>query len=214
MRRFLTNTAATAVQGALDEWPELADNPQWYLGNYSEVPTAEKPDLGPQLVATNFQKETGTRFVLIPYRGGALAFQDLMAGHIDLLFITPDLLSPALAASIKTYAVTSDSRLALAHDLPTFAELGLPAVSWSAWYALFAPKGTPRDIIGKLNAAVVDALADPSVRSRLVDLGFEIFPPEQQTPEALGAMQKAAADGRNHVQSRRCCHRIGLYALT
>jgi tripartite-type tricarboxylate transporter receptor subunit TctC len=87
--------------------------------------------------------------------------------------------------------VTSDTRLALAPDIPTFGEMGLPALSYSSWGALFAPKGTPRDIIGKLNAAVVEALADPAVRSRLADLGYEIFPREQQTPEALGALQKA-----------------------
>jgi tripartite-type tricarboxylate transporter receptor subunit TctC len=90
--------------------------------------------------------------------------------------------------------VTSDTRLAGAPNIPTFAEMGLPALSWSAWYGLFAPKGTPKDIITKLNAAAVDALADPAVRSRLADLGQEIFPPEQQTPEALGAIVKADAE--------------------
>ena len=79
-------------------------------------------------------------------------------------------------------------------DIPTFAEMGLPALSFPGWYGLFAPKGTPKDIIGKLNAAVVGALADPAVRSRFVDLGLEIFPREQQTPEALGALVKADAE--------------------
>jgi tripartite-type tricarboxylate transporter receptor subunit TctC len=73
-------------------------------------------------------------------------------------------------------------------------EMGLPAVSWSAWFGLFAPKSTPKEIIAKLNAAVVVALADPAVRSRLVELGFEVFPREQQTPEALGAFVKADAE--------------------
>jgi tripartite-type tricarboxylate transporter receptor subunit TctC len=72
--------------------------------------------------------------------------------------------------------------MAVAPDIPTFAEMGLPALSYSEWFGLFAPKGTPREIIGKLNAAAVEALADPAVRSRLVELGFEVFPRERQTP--------------------------------
>ena len=98
------------------------------------------------------------------------------------------------AGSLKAFAVTSKTRLTVAPDIPTFAELGFPEVSWSPWFGLFAPKGTPKDIIGKLNAAAVAALADPAVRSRLADLGAEVFPPEQQTPEALGALVKADAE--------------------
>jgi tripartite-type tricarboxylate transporter receptor subunit TctC len=130
---------------------------------------------------------------LVPYRGGAPAVQDLVAGQIDLFFGTPDFLSLVRAGSIKAYAVTSDTRLALAPDIPTFGEMGLPTLSFSGWYALFAPKGTPKDVIGKLSAAAVEALADKAVRSRLVDLGYEIFPRERQTPEALGALVKADA---------------------
>jgi tripartite-type tricarboxylate transporter receptor subunit TctC len=96
--------------------------------------------------------------------------------------------------SINAYAVTSDTRLAIAPDIPTFAELGLPALSISGWSGLFAPKGTPRDVIGRLNAAAVEALSDPAVRSRLGDLGYEVFPREQQTPETLRAMVKAEAE--------------------
>jgi tripartite-type tricarboxylate transporter receptor subunit TctC len=90
--------------------------------------------------------------------------------------------------------VTSEARLALAPDLPTFAEMELSALSYSNWTGFFAPKGTSKEIIGKFNAAAVDALADPAVRSRLVDLGFEIFPRNQQTPDALGALQRADAE--------------------
>jgi tripartite-type tricarboxylate transporter receptor subunit TctC len=95
------------------------------------------------------------------------------------------------AGSIKAYAVTSDTRLALAPDIPTFAEMGLPALSFSAWLGLFAPKGTPKDIIAKLNAATVEALADPAVRSRLADIGYQVLPRARQTPEGLGALQKS-----------------------
>jgi tripartite-type tricarboxylate transporter receptor subunit TctC len=117
-----------------------------------------------------------------------------VAGQIDLSFDLPVQLPLMRAGSIKGYAVTSDARLAAAPEIPTFAEIGLPAVSSSAWFGFFAPKGTPRDVIGKLNAAVVEALADPAVRSRFVALGLEIFLPDQQTPEALAALVKAGAE--------------------
>ena len=129
----------------------------------------------------------------MPYRGAAPAIQDLVAGQIDLYLETPAPLPLVRGGSIRAYAVTSDARMAAAPDTPTFAEMGLPALSYSAWSGSFAPRGTPRDIIGKLNAAAVEALGDSAVRSRLADLGLEIFPREQQTPEALGALVKADA---------------------
>ena len=81
-----------------------------------------------------------------------------------------------------------------APDTPTFSEMGLPSFSYSGWVALFAPKNVPKEIIDKLNAAAVEALADQGLRSRLADLGYEIYPRERQTPEALNALRKAAAD--------------------
>jgi tripartite-type tricarboxylate transporter receptor subunit TctC len=147
-----------------------------------------------QVVNLFFQRETGTRFALIPYRGTAPGMQDLAAGQIDLYFTTPLQLPLVRAGSMKAYAVTSDTRLALAPDLPTFAEMGLPSLSFSNWYGLFAPKGTPRDIIGKLDAAVVEALADPAVQTRLVNFGYDVFPRERQTAQALLALQKSDAE--------------------
>jgi tripartite-type tricarboxylate transporter receptor subunit TctC len=120
--------------------------------------------------------------------------RDLLAGQIDLLFDAVAQLPLLRAGNIKAYAVTTDTRFPTAPDIPTFRELGLPALSISSWVALFAPKGTPRDIISKLNTAVMEALTDPAVRSRLLDLGIETFPREQQTPEALEAMRKADAE--------------------
>ena len=95
------------------------------------------------------------------------------------------------AGSIKAYAVTSDTRLALAPDLPTFGEMGWPMISYSGWYAFFAPRGMPKEIIDRLNAATVQALTDPALRSRLFDLGVEIVPDDQQSPDALRALQEA-----------------------
>jgi tripartite-type tricarboxylate transporter receptor subunit TctC len=119
--------------------------------------------------------------------------QDLVAGQIDLYFTTPSELPLVRAGSVKAYAVTSEQRLSLAPDIPTFAELGRPALSFSNWYGLFAPQGTPADIVAKLNAATREALADDAVRSRFVALGMEAFPPAQQSAAAFGALQKADA---------------------
>ena len=98
------------------------------------------------------------------------------------------------AGSIKAYAVTSERRLAVAPEIPTVFELGLPALSFSSWSGIFAPKGTPGYIINKLNTAAVEALTDPARQSRLSDLAVEVFPRERQTPDALTALQKADAE--------------------
>jgi tripartite-type tricarboxylate transporter receptor subunit TctC len=147
-----------------------------------------------RLLAAFFQRETKTQLTLVPYRGTAPTMEDLIAGQIDLSFNTPDQLSLMRAGSIKAYAATGDTRMPLAPDIPTFRELGLPLLSFLDWFGLFAPRGTSRDVIDKLNAAAVEAIADPAVRSRLADLGFVAFPREQQTPEALAALQRADAE--------------------
>ena len=150
--------------------------------------------VGVHLITALFAKETGTQFAMVPYRGTAPAMQDLVAGQIDFSFDLPVQLSLMRAGSVKAYAVTSEARLETASDIPTVNESGLPALTASTWFGFFAPKGTAADIVGKLNAAAVEALADPAVRSRLVGLGLEIFPRERQTPEALGALVKADAE--------------------
>ena len=164
----------------------------WLKANPNKA-SAGVTAVGGRLLFASFQKETGTRFALVPYRGNAFTMQDLAAGEIDLMFGNPDLLPLMQAGNIKAYAVSSDIRMAVAPNIPTFAEMGRPTLSRSFWWGLFAPRGTPKDIIGKLNAAVVEALADRAVQSRLVDLGLDIFPHEKQTPEALGALVKADA---------------------
>jgi tripartite-type tricarboxylate transporter receptor subunit TctC len=147
------------------------------------------------IAAIFFQRETGTRFQFVPYRGLAPAMQDLVAGQIDLMVDNPATSVPqARAGTIKAYAVTSKGRLAAAPDIPTADEAGLDGFTVSQWTALWAPKGTPKDIIAKLNGAVVKALADANVLARLADLGQAIPPREQQTPQALHAYQKAEID--------------------
>jgi tripartite-type tricarboxylate transporter receptor subunit TctC len=141
------------------------------------------------------QRETGTRFQIVNYRGLAPALQDLLAGQIDLLFDQPAGALPQIrSGSIKVYAVTSKTRLAIAPDIPTADEAGLSGLHIAPWHSLWVPRATPKAIIAKLNAAVVEALADPVVRKRLTDTGQEIPPREQQTPEALAAYHKAETE--------------------
>jgi tripartite-type tricarboxylate transporter receptor subunit TctC len=139
-----------------------------------------------------FQKITGTRFQSVPYRGSAPAMQDLLAGQIDMMI---DLAASAMpqvrAGSVKTFAVTAKARLAAAPDVPTADEAGLPGFYVLSWHAIWAPKGTPKDAVARLNSAAVAALADPAVRQRLADVGQDIFPREQQTAEALRAYHVA-----------------------
>jgi tripartite-type tricarboxylate transporter receptor subunit TctC len=165
----------------------------WLRAN-SDKASAAIVTVGVHLITALFQKETGTHFAMVPYRGTAPAMQDLVAGQIDLSFDLPVQLALARAGSIKAYAVTSTTRLPPAPDIPTVGEMGLPALSSSTWFGFFAPRGTPMNIVGKLNAAAVEALADSAVRSRFFALGLEIFPRERQTPEALGAMVQADAE--------------------
>jgi tripartite-type tricarboxylate transporter receptor subunit TctC len=139
-----------------------------------------------------FQKATGTSFQFVPYRGTGPAMQDLVAGQIDIMFDQAGNSLPQVRnGSVKVYAVTAKSRLLSAPDIPTVDEAGLPNFYIAVWHALWVPKGTPKDVVAKLTNAVVDALADPAVRSRLEDLGQELPPRDQQTPEALYAYHKA-----------------------
>jgi len=142
-----------------------------------------------------FQKETGTRFQFVPYRGTNLAQQDLIGGQIDLLFDQAvSALANVKAGKIRAYAVTAKTRLGSAPDIPTVDEAGLPGFYMSVWNALWVPKGTPKEIITKLNLAAMDAMVDPMVRKRFDDMGLDIPALDQQTPEALGAFHKAEVE--------------------
>jgi tripartite-type tricarboxylate transporter receptor subunit TctC len=152
------------------------------------------PDSGSpaHIAAVYLQKLTDTQFQFVPYRNSALAMQDLLAGQFDLFITNPTVALPQVrAGKIRAYAVTSKTRLDIAPEIPTAVEAGLPGFYFSLWHAFWVPKGTPKDVIAKLNTAVVEALADTSVRQRLADIGQGVFPRDQQTPEALGAFQEA-----------------------
>jgi tripartite-type tricarboxylate transporter receptor subunit TctC len=144
------------------------------------------------LAGISFQKDTGTKFQFVPYRGNAPAMQDLLAGQIDFM-IEPSSNFKSLigAGSVKPFAVTGRTRLSSSPKIPTAEEAGLPGFSASLWYGLWAPKGTSKDIIAKLNVTMVQILANPKVKTRLEDLGIQIAPHDQQAPEALRALQKA-----------------------
>jgi len=132
---------------------------------------------------------------IVHYKGAAPAMQDVMAGHVDLSFdqaVTG--LNFAKNGKVRAYAVTSKSRVPSAPDVPTVDEAGLPGFYMSIWHALWVPKGTPQDVVAKLNAAVRETLADPAIRKRLADMGQEIPAPDQQAPEVLRALHKAEVD--------------------
>jgi len=195
----------------LEPVARLPSNPQWVVAKKS-VPASNLKELiawlkaneskvsagtaGPgsasHVAGVYFQNLTGTHFPFVPYRGTGPALNDLIAGQIDLIIDqTSNSMAQVKAGAIKAYAVTAKARLPSAPDIPTVDEAGAPGLYISVWYGLWVPKGTPRDVIAKLNAAAVDAMADPNVRSRMATLGLDIPPRDQQTPEALGSLQKA-----------------------
>jgi tripartite-type tricarboxylate transporter receptor subunit TctC len=137
-----------------------------------------------------FQKMTGTKFSFVPYRGLAPAIQDLTAGTIDLMFDTPATSLPQVqAGNIRAYAVTSPKRIASAPDIPTVDEAGLKDLYVTTWTGFFAPKGTPDEIVEKLGAAARQALADPDVQKKLAAVGQDVYPPDQQSAQALAKLQ-------------------------
>ena len=147
------------------------------------------------LAGIAFQNATGTKFQFVPYRGNAPAMQDLLAGQIDFMMEPSSNFKSLIATdSIKPIAVTGKTRLPASPNIPTVEEAGLPGFIASLWYGLWVPKGTPKEIVGRLNATLREVLADASVKKRLDDLGITISPRDQQSPEALAAFQKAEAE--------------------
>ena len=142
-----------------------------------------------------FQKITGTQPQIVHYRGAGPSMLDLIAGHINMEFDqAANALPQVRAGKVRAYAVTAKTRLLAAPEIPTVDEAGLPEFYMAVWHGIWVPRGTPQAVIARLNAAIVEALADPVVRERLASLGQEIPPREQQTPEALGAQHKAEID--------------------
>src|SRR5436190_5052722 len=147
------------------------------------------------LTGISFQKATGTKFQFVPYRGNGPAMQDLLAEQIDFMIEPASNFKSLLGAgSVKPFAITGKTRLRSSPNIPTADEAGLPGFTASLWYGLWVPKNTPKDIIAKLNATMVQILASPPVKQRFDELGIEIASLQQQSPEALRAFQKAEAE--------------------
>jgi tripartite-type tricarboxylate transporter receptor subunit TctC len=189
----------------------LADTPMWMVARKTLPPKdlseliawlKQNPDKATagvvgvggagDIAGKYFQGVTGTKFLFVPYRGAAPMNQDLIAGHIDInLGMAAGSYSLVRSGQIKAYATMAKSRWWAAPDIPTMEEAGVPGLYASFWHGLWVPRGTPEGVVAKLNSAVRSALADPAVRQQMADQGQEIPPLEQQSPEALGALQQA-----------------------
>jgi tripartite-type tricarboxylate transporter receptor subunit TctC len=189
---WLTQTPLLLVSRKDIPANDLKELVAWLKSNAVLLGSAGGTD---QVAGYLLQQQTGAKIQVVPYRGLAPAMQDLLAGRIDLLFDQPSDAMPQIrSGTIKGYAVTASTRAAVAPDIPTVDEAGLPGLHISPWHSLWLPKGTPPAVIAKLNAAALDALADAAVRKRLGDVGQDIVPREQQTPEALAAYYKSETD--------------------
>jgi tripartite-type tricarboxylate transporter receptor subunit TctC len=163
----------------------------WLKRNQATVGTAGVGSAG-HVSALFFQKETGSQLTFVHYRGAGPAMIDLVGGHIDVMFDqSANSLPHVRDGAIKSYAVTNRERLVSAPDIPTVDEAGLPNFHIAVWHGLWAPRGTPESVIAKLNSAARAALQDPALRERLSALGWAFPLPDQTSPAALGAVQKA-----------------------
>jgi len=141
------------------------------------------------------QQATGTTLQFVPFRGAGPAMTAMLGGQVDLMILQAAAALPqARAGTVKILANLSPTRSQAIPNVPTSDESGVPGLYAPGWFALFAPRGTPKEIIARLNAAMVEALADPAVRARFLDLGLDVAPREQQAPAALGAHHKAEID--------------------
>lgn len=148
-----------------------------------------------QTSGIQLQELTGTTLQFIPYRGAGPALTDLLAGNVDLMVAQAAAVLPHVrGGALKAIANLSPQRSQVMPDIPTADESGVRGLYTSGWFGLFAPKGTPNDVIGKLNGAMIGTLADPAIRARLAELGLDVASPEQQTPQGLAQFYKAEVD--------------------
>ena len=163
----------------------------WMKANPDKI-TFVNQNAAAQVSGILFEKATGQKVQFIPYRGAGPAMTDLVSGTVDLLVVQAAVALPQVqAGNIKVIANLSPQRSSVVPNIPTSDESGVPGLYMSGWFGFFAPKGTPKEVIAKLNAAMVDALADPAIRKRYADLGLDVASREQQTPEGLAAFHKA-----------------------
>ena len=166
----------------------------WMKANPGKATLVEQTAAA-KLAGIQIQQLTGTTVQFIPYRGAGPAMQAMLGGQVDLMILQAAAALPqARAGAVKILANLSPARSAVVPGVPTSDESGIPGLYAAGWFALFAPRGTPKEVVARLNAAMVEALADAAVRARLADLGLDIAPREQQTPEGLAAFHKAEID--------------------
>ena len=175
---------------------DLKELVAWVKANADKVSQGTVGTASAQhLCGIYLQQTIGARWQFVPYRGGAPAMQDMLAGQFDLMCTASGSFLPLVRNNqIRAYAVTAKTRLGGAPDIPTVDEAGMPGIYLAVWNALFVPKGTPKDAVAKLNAAAADAMADPALHQKIIDMGLDIPPRDQQTPEALAAFQKAEVE--------------------
>ena len=150
---------------------------------------------GSHIAGVYFESLTGLKLQYVPYRGTGPALNDLVGGQIDIIVDqASNSMQQIRSGNIRAYAISDSKRLAAAPDIPTAEEAGLPGFHMTLWNGLWGPKGTPKDVIARLNAAAIDAMADPAVQKRLVALGLEVPPRDRQTPGALAAWHKAEVE--------------------
>jgi tripartite-type tricarboxylate transporter receptor subunit TctC len=171
----------------------LKDFVAWVKANDGKVTAGTAgAGSGSHIAGVYFQNLTGAKLQYVPYRGTGPALNDLVAGQIDMIIDqTSNSINQIRTGNIRAYAVSDVRRVASASDIPTADEAGLKGFHMTLWSGMWVPKGTPKAVIARINAAVVETLADPAVRKRMEQLGLEIPPRAQQTPEALGKFHKA-----------------------
>ncbi|MBR0828226.1 tripartite tricarboxylate transporter substrate binding protein BugD [Bradyrhizobium manausense] len=147
---------------------------------------------GSHIAGVYFESAAGIKLQYVPYRGTGPALNDLIAGQIDVIVDqTSNSINQVRAGTIRAYAISDEKRLVSAPEIPTAQEAGLKGFTMTLWSGMWVPKGTPKEIVTKLNAAAVEALSNPGVKKQMENLGLEMTPQDQLTPEALGARQKA-----------------------
>jgi tripartite-type tricarboxylate transporter receptor subunit TctC len=148
-----------------------------------------------RIAGLQMMQATGTKVEFIPFRGGGPAIQAMLGGQVDLMVIqAAAVLGQVRAGKMKILANLSPKRSEAIPNVPTSDESGIPGLYAAGWFGLFGPRGMPRDAVAKLSGAMSQALADPAVRARFAELGLDVAPREQQTPEGLAAFHKTEID--------------------
>jgi tripartite-type tricarboxylate transporter receptor subunit TctC len=189
----LVNTAASTLAARLTLPPNNIGELVRWIKEPGQNAKVAHPGVGSfgHLAGVLVAQELGATVTQVPYRGAGPALNDLLGGQVDLGSQSAVQAGPLIkAGKLKAYAIIGRTRFAGLPELPTMGEVGYKKLDLDFWHMLFAPAGTPRPIVNRLNAALRHALADAKVRKTFEEGGMDLFPPDQQTPEAAGALLK------------------------